>query len=283
MTKENMRVKTLLEPPEALLQELLREVRSSRKYRDLDIPEETLRDLLTQALERQPNSKAALKVVREKLHNIVAPYLGDPDYPQASRDMAAAFASKQSESVRAACLKLLQAHASTRERIPLLDSFYPRLWEVTELPSSLLDLACGLHPFSLPWMGLSKESQYYAYDIHAPRIALINEFFQLAAQTGAAFNQDILVQPPQLQADVALFLKEPYRFEKRQRGCNLPFWQALQVRWLIISLPTASLRGSRDILERQRRMIYNILRETDWPVTEIPFDNELVFCIRKDG
>ena len=61
-----MRVKTLLEPPEALLQELLREVRSSRKYRDLDIPEETLRDLLTQALERQPNSKAALKVIKDK-------------------------------------------------------------------------------------------------------------------------------------------------------------------------------------------------------------------------
>jgi 16S rRNA (guanine(1405)-N(7))-methyltransferase len=269
--------------PESLFQELLREVRSSRKYRTLDLPEETLRDLLSRALERQPNPKAALQSVREKLHNIVAPYLGDPDYVRAASDLLAAFAEGSPEAVRAACLGLLQSHASTRERIPLLNDFYQRLWRVSGLPAVLLDLACGLNPFSLPWMGLPAGCKYFAYDIHAPRIALINQFFQLAGQSGEAFVQDILVRPPQVEADAALFLKEAHRFDQRQRDCNLSFWQALRVRWLFVSLPTTSLSGRRDLVERQRNLIQKTLKGIGWPVSEIRFENELVFCIQKDG
>lgn len=273
----------ITDPQETLFQELLREVRSSRKYRSLDLPEETLRDLLARALERQPNPRAALKIVREKLHNIVAPYLGDPDYTLAAGLLQSAFTGGSAEAVRAACLELLRSHASTRERIPLLEDFYPRLWQVSGKPSVLLDLACGLHPFSLPWMGLSQQTQYYVYDIHAPRIALINQFFRLAGQSGAAVVQDILVQPPEVEADAALFFKEAHRFEQRRRGCNLPFWQALRVRWLFVSLPATSLSGRRDLVDRQERLIARILEGTGWPVTEIRFENELVFCIHKDG
>ena len=34
-----------------------------------------------------------------------------------------------------------------------------------------LDLACGLNPLSLPWMGLNDEATYHVYDIDAERIA----------------------------------------------------------------------------------------------------------------
>jgi len=196
-------VESLTEPNEILFQNLLGEVRSSRKYRGLDLPEETLHDLLAQALTRQPNPKAALKTVREKLHNIVAPYLGDPDYAAAAQRLTDAYATGQEIDIKSACLELLGAHASTRERIPLLAEIYARLWQVTGKPEVLLDLACGLHPFSLPWMGLAAQAEYYAFDIHTPRVGLINHFFQLAGQAGKALVQDILVQPPRMKADVA--------------------------------------------------------------------------------
>jgi len=264
------------------LNALVAELRSLRKYRDLDLPEETVRDLLMQELPHYRSERDALKAVRQKLHNIVAPYLGDPDYTAAEAQLVTAQTAGP-EAVRTACAEIMGAHASTRERVPLLGEFYPRLFSLTGTPRVILDLACGLHPLGLPWMGLPEGAEYHAYDLHRPRVGLINRFLELQGLPQLAEHRDILVDPPQIEADVAFFFKEAHRFEQRQRGCNLPFWQALQVRWLIISLPTASLRGSRDILERQRRMIYNILRETDWPVTEIPFDNELVFCIRKDG
>ena len=266
---------------EDLFQTLIADLRSSRKYRHLDIPEETLRDLLTQEALPQRSHKEVIKAVREKLHNIVAPYLGDPDYHQAAEWLNQAFEEGSDCAVQAVCLQLLQSHASTQERIPLMDQIYPALWAVTGKPTVLLDLACGLHPFSLPWMGLDKGVEYLAYDIHKARIDLIDQFFQLFGQAGKAFHKDILVNPPQISADVALFFKEAHRFEQRQRGCNLAFWRALDVRWLVVSLPSTSLSGSRSLAIRQRSLVTRILKDDPWPVTELEIGNEIFFCIKK--
>ncbi len=32
--------------------------------------------------------------------------------------------------------------------------------------------------------------------------------------------QDILIKPPDVEADIAFFFKEAHRFEQRQHGCN---------------------------------------------------------------
>jgi len=261
------------------LQQLAAELRASRKYRALELPDSILHDLITQEMVRHGSQKKALDAVRDKLHNIVAPYLGDPDYSAAANKISAA-QSAGTESLRAACLEVLTEHASTRERISLLDHFYPRLWQVTGKPGSILDLACGLHPFGLPWMGLDTGVRYYAYDIHKPRVELLNSFFQWTNQSGQAIHEDILVNPPLISADVALFFKEAHRFEQRRRGCNLPFWQSLKVRWLLVSLPSKNLSGKRNLIERQRHLVTSILAGQPWPVVELVFDNEIVFCIQ---
>ena len=54
------------------IQPLVDELLNSRKYRALNLPAETVRDLLEQELPRHRNSKDALKAVRHKLHTIVA-------------------------------------------------------------------------------------------------------------------------------------------------------------------------------------------------------------------
>jgi len=96
--------------------------------------------------------------------------------------------------------------------------------------------------------------------------------------------RDILLDPPQIQADVALFFKEAHRFEQREKGCNRAFWQALHVNWLLVSLPTENLTGTHSKLEQHRSLVRDTLSGLDWTVTEALFPGELVFCIRKpDG
>jgi len=263
---------------DAIIQSIL----SSRKYRALGIPDATLRDLVAQEEGRGRTPRQVEQAVREKLHNIVAPYLGDPDYAAAGLRLQAAFDSHDPQQVKAECRALLAAHASTRERLAALDDFYPRLFAVTGQLRVVLDLACGLHPFGLPWMGLPREACYYAYDLHQPRIDLINRFLELSGLPRLAFHQDILVEPPQIQGDVAFFFKEAHRFEQRQRGCNRDFWQALQVRWLLVSLPASNLTGRRDLADRQRALVARTLEGLDWPVIEIRLLDELIFCIHKE-
>jgi 16S rRNA (guanine(1405)-N(7))-methyltransferase len=252
-----------------------------RKYRGIDLPEATLRSLLDQELPHYRSRKDAVKAVRKKLHNIIAPYLGDPDYPAAAAALDAAFASGESSAVRAACADILNSHASTRERQPIVEEFYQRIFAFTGKPQTILDLACGLNPFAFPWMGLPNSVQYYAYDLHHPRIGLINHYFRLQGLAPLAEAGDILVHPPQIRADVAFFFKEAHRFEQRQHGCNRAFWQALNVRYVLVSLPTQSLTGRFELIERQRRLVYGTLRGLPWQVTELQFETELVFCIEK--
>ena len=261
------------------LNALVAELRSLRKYRDLDLPEETVRDLLMQELPHYRSERDALKAVRQKLHNIVAPYLGDPDYTAAEAQLVTAQTAGP-EAVRTACAEIMGAHASTRERVPLLGEFYPRLFSLTGTPRVILDLACGLHPLGLPWMGLPEGAEYHAYDLHRPRVGLINRFLELQGLPQLAEHRDILVDPPQIEADVAFFFKEAHRFEQRQRGCNRAFWQALQVRWLVVSLPAADLTGHHSLADKHRQLVYETIEGLPWEVTEFQVGNELLFCIK---
>lgn len=260
--------------------EIVDEILSSRKYRELSIPPETVSALITQEFPRHRNRAMALQAVREKLHNIIAPYLGDPQYSTAQVALTDGF-GKGATSVKEVCLKLLSAHASTRERIPLLEAFYQRLWALTGQPRVILDLACGLHPFGFPWMGLPVDTQYHAYDIHQPRLDLINHYFRLQGLPTLAEKRDILITPPTVQADVAFFFKEAHRFEQRQKGCNRAFWQALNIHWLLVSLPSENLTGRRNLAEHMRSLVYGALDGLVWPVNEIIFPGEIVFCIHK--
>ena len=172
-------------------------------------------------------------------------------------------------------------HASTKERLPILADFYQKIFAITGIPTSILDLACGLNPFALPFMNLPASISYRAFDLHQPRIDLINEFFTLLGYPATAEKRDILVDPPQERADVAFFFKEAHRFEQRQHGCNRAFWESLNVNYLLVSLPTANLSGSHSMIDGQRILVERTIKDKPWSVQELVFDTEIVFCINK--
>lgn len=262
-------------------QQAVERILNSAKYRGLGIPPETVADLFAQEEGKYTSTRELEKAVRQKLHNVMAVYLGDPDYSKAADALTEAWHQGGTQALKPVCRQLLETHASTRERLPLLETFYQQVFAVTGMPGVFLDLACGLHPFGLPWMALPPGCQYFAYDIHAPRIALVNHFFQLIGQPGAGVLQDILLQPPDVTADVAFFFKEAHRLEQRQHGANRGLWKSINTRFLLVSLPTSSLTGRRDLLDKHRRLVETTLAGLDWPVTELLLENEIIFCLDK--
>jgi 16S rRNA (guanine(1405)-N(7))-methyltransferase len=253
---------------------------SSRKYKGLDLPEETILDLIDQNLPHDKKARDVEKLVRQKLHNIIAPYLETLDYAAARIELNE-IAIGDNEAIEKFCIRVLEKHASTRERLPILVDFYKRMFEKTGIPSSILDLACGLNPFALHFMNLPVSTSYRAYDLHQPRIQLINDLFLIMGRPPHAEKRDILVNPPQEKADVAFFFKEAHRFEQRQRGCNRAFWESLNVRYLLVSLPSANLTGSRSMIDGQRILVERTIKGLPWTVQELVFETEIVFCIDK--
>jgi 16S rRNA (guanine(1405)-N(7))-methyltransferase len=264
-----------------LIQSLVDEILQSKKYRDQGLPASTVRSMITAELPNYRSPAAAMKAVRTKLHHVMAPYLGDPDYPAASQELSVILATGQPEALHVFCEKMLASHASTRERLQILDEFYSRLFAHTGVPNHILDLACGLNPFSLPWMGLPAGANYSAYDIHQPRVDLINQFLTGCGLVPLAHNQDILLEPPHEDVDVAFLFKEAHRMEERQRGCSLPLWQAVKTKFLLVSLPASSLSGRYQLANRQRQLVYGITNGQPWRVSEELIGTELVFIIDK--
>ena len=264
------------------IQEMITGILDSRKYRELGLNSQTVRDLIQQEAPHHDSPKSLRKTVRRKLHNIVAPYLGEPDYQSLEAELLnLATTDLASPEIRQFCLKVLSEHASTAERIPFQADFYQRIFAITGQPQTLLDLACGLHPLAFPWMGLPPTIRYHAYDIIQPRVDFINAFFHRIGLPALAENQDILAQPPDRQADVCLFIKEAHRFEKRSPGCNRAFWASLKTPWLAVSLPSQNLAGTHSLAEQHRALVHDNLPEGSRIAHELTFDSEIVFLIKK--
>jgi 16S rRNA (guanine(1405)-N(7))-methyltransferase len=259
-------------------------IKQSRKYGDTS--EATIRQLAEEAARQHKKPKAAIKAVRARLHSIMAPYLGDPDYDAMAQQLSAAFAANDQAHINQLCLASLEAHLSTRERLPIMTDFYRQIFAVTGQPQAILDIACALNPLALRWMfpevgerwSVNGERlKFYAYDIHEPRINFINHYFQLEGLAPLARVQDVAMHFPQEQADVALFLKEMPRFTRNYGDLGRPLLQALNVRWLVLSYPSISTHGGRNLTSRYRDFMHQlILNGLNWPITELLFEGELV-------
>jgi 16S rRNA (guanine(1405)-N(7))-methyltransferase len=120
--------------------------RASRKYRYVA---PALAAAIAARELRKPTAAAAkLDAVRRALHGAVCAYrVGAQRY---DRWLAELSAAADEPARRSACLAAMRGHASTNERLPILDAFYAAM-----LPgglASVVDLGCGLNPLSVPWL-----------------------------------------------------------------------------------------------------------------------------------
>jgi len=262
------------------LERIVARVQAAPKYRHL-CPD-TIRRVAAGEWKKQGAFKTAVKATQSRLHQIYAAYERSIDYEQAYRDLAAAYATGSSATVKEVCRRLLARHASTEERLPILETFYERVFTHTGMPAVLLDVACGLHPLSLPWMNLPADTRYVAYDIDRQRIETLDRWFALTHVRGEAHLQDVVCTPPSERADVALVLKSIPCLERQEPGSALALLDALQTRWVVVSFPVESLgRRSKGMPEHYTGVMEQLLADRPWPMERIEVPEELVFVVDK--
>jgi 16S rRNA (guanine(1405)-N(7))-methyltransferase len=266
---------------QADVSELAETISKSRKYRDSGIPKATIEDILNREMARYPKEADALKSARAILHNVMAPYLGDPDYEQEEKRLSNICSDKDKKGLDEFCRDILAYHDSTRERIPYLEDFYKTINDVASQPKVILDLACGLNPFALPFMGLPDDLLYHAYDIHQPRVRLINAFFSCLGIEPMAEVRDVLIDPPKIKADAAFLFKEAHRMEKRRKGSSRELIHSLDAKVIFISLPNRSLDGQRDLHKRMDALFEQISEGLDSDNGSHEFPGEKLYWIKR--
>lgn len=246
----------------------------------MELPDDFLYNLAQQAAQTAASASEIKALFRKNLHNVIAPYLEEIDYSRETKRLIEE--PGLLDNLSGYCLDMMQKHASTRERIPILEEFFAIIAAEIGQPSSILDLACALDPLCLPWIKLSDNASFFAYDIHGTRIAYLNQLFALAFPFATAIREDILVNPPTQAADCAFFFKEAHRLEKRQAGATAHLLNNLNVKVVVLSLPTADLTGHHSLENYHSQLVERAIQGQPISSKKVRVANELLFFLRKE-
>jgi 16S rRNA (guanine(1405)-N(7))-methyltransferase len=261
------------------LDSLVTAVLASAKYRM--VSPEFVRAVGARELAIRPNWKSALKATKNALHQAGGAFLDmPPDYQRALARLRDA--KENHEDPRAVCRTIMAAHTSTRERLPILDTFYAITLADIPSPARVLDIACGLNPLARMWMPLPPETEYVAYDIYSDQVAFINEFFAITAMNGRAEMRDVIGRPPDEPADLALILKSLPCLEAIDKQAPARLLDAVQAPLLLVSFPAQSLGGRRKgMVAHYESRLRTLLDERGWTARRFEFATELAFRIEK--
>ncbi len=260
--------------------EIVERLLRSSRYRDVD--RGLLERMAAEELPRARNSDEATKRVKRRLHQAVGAFRG----AGGATALADAWdGSLLDPAFRAACAKAMRRHASTRERLPHLDRFYQPIWGVTGSPSVLMDLGCGLNPLSLAWMGIGGAT-VLASDADDRPLATVRAFLELTGQPHGVEARDLISDPPEAAADVALLLKLVTTLDRQDRSAAGRLIGSLRAHHAVVSFATRSLGGRGKGMERTYRdRLDRLIGETDRvrEVVEVSVPGELVFVLELDA
>lgn len=257
-------------------------VAASKKYRD--VCPDAIRRIAEGEMATHKNMPEAIKSTKRRLHQSYGAFERRFDDVAAYRRLEAAYRSSSQDEIRAACREVMGQHASTRERLPILDRFYAAIFEITGRPGSILDLGCGLNPLALPWMNLGPGARYVALDIDAARVEFLNRTLALAGLEPLARCQDVLVHPPQDEAELALLLKMSPTLERQGEGATVRLIEQLRAPAVVVSFAIKSLGGrEKGMLAHYQQQFSGWAEGRQWSVGKWVFDSELVFVVKRDA
>ncbi len=262
------------------LDELVSTVLKSQKYSR--VCEDVVRRVGAVELSKRRNLKEAIKAAKNKLHQIGGAYLDDSLHYAAWSHRLAEAAAAGPDALRAACREVMSYHASTKERLAILDEFYSAVLADLGPIHSVLDIACGLNPLAIPWMPLVPGATYYAYDIYHDMIGFLDTFWPLVGITGHAYARDIGPFIPSEPVDVALVLKTIPCLEQVDKSAGLRLLENLNAAHVVVSFPARSLGGrDKGMVENYEARLRALLEPQEWPVRRFEFATELAFVITR--
>jgi 16S rRNA (guanine(1405)-N(7))-methyltransferase len=264
----------MAKPPADPLDALVSDILKSAKYSR--VCEELVRHIGADELSKRRSLKDASKATKNKLHQVGGAFL-DSSLAGLSGSLKTA---AQSGDLRAACESIMAHHASTRERLPILDEFYPALFADLPPVRSILDVACGLNPLAIPWMPLAPGAPYFAYDIYTDMIAFLNGVFAYLGVPGRAAARDVTQFVPPEPVHLALVLKTLPCLEQIDKFAGLRLLEGLKAEFVLVTFPVRSLGGyDKNMRANYEAHLQDLLKGRPWTAQRFEFATELAFLI----
>jgi 16S rRNA (guanine(1405)-N(7))-methyltransferase len=262
-----------------MLDTLVEKVAAGPGYRSM--ARELIASVGARELAKRRSLKEAIKATKSRLHQVAGAYFPQQEHAHWLAMLQEA-STQGREALKAACREVMRHHASTRERLPILDDFYMRTLGDLPPPRRVLDLGCGLNPLAIPWMPLAPDAEYRAYDVYPDLAAFLTACLPLLGVRGTTEVADLTAAVPTEPADVALLLKLLPPLERLDASAPARLLDTLNAEYLLVSYPVHSLGGRRKgMVATYDAQMARLLDGKGWRVERFEFATELAFRIRK--
>ena len=235
-----------------IITSLTNTIRKSAKYRHMS--DAVVRQVVVREWEMGQPEKAVVKAAKKKLHQIGgAFFVGKVRYNAWLATLTEAAATGDSLKLQTVCQTIMEHHASTRERTAILDALYPKILAHTGPVKSILDLACGLNPLTIPWMSLDRNTRYYACDIYEDLVLFLGQVMPILGVDGQSFTCDLSQKIPTEAVDLALVMKTLPTLAQQNKGADKRLLSTLQGALHCGVLPCAEFGGPQQANANQLR------------------------------
>ncbi len=243
------------------METLTAEIKQKREFNDL--PDSFVRNILQNYLKKQKilipqdkkSRKLLVKIIRAELRRSAGQYLGN---------------SINTDSVK----DLLKSHVSTSERLNEYEYIKSIIKHLN--PGSILDLGCGLNPIAIA----KPNVKYYAYDIKAEYLTLVNEHFKKNKIHGEVHHEDINQVSHFPKTDLCLMLKLLDILGKNKKETARNLLNKIDSKSFIVSFATKTLSG-KQMSRPYRRWFENLLKEKGLEYKIHRTNNEMFYIITK--
>ena len=244
--------------------ELVQQVRKSARYADID--EKLVTRLVQDYHAKGFSNKEIIKRTRAKLHQIGGAYQENTiHYQKLHAELLALPADLQDPQVLDFCTRAIDYHRSTQERAAQLSVMYQTIFADLPPIHSILDLACGLNPLTLPWMPVANDIQYHACDIYGEMIAFLNAYFAHFHVNGNAFLCDLSAEVPATKVDLVFLFKTIPCLEQIDKSISLRLLNSISAELVLVSFPVRSLGGrAKGMPQHYEQHFQSLLAQTDW-------------------
>ncbi|MGD0002933.1 MAG: hypothetical protein ABSE06_01745 [Anaerolineaceae bacterium] len=264
-----------------LLNRLVEKVRSTPRYQEVSV--ELVQQIGAQELNKGRPFKNAVKATRNKIHQVGGAYQEHAIlYPAWLAELKSTPPDLGDARLREFCWRMMGEHASTRERLPVLERFYATVLEPIAPLQSVADLACGFNPLALPWMMLAENAPYYGCDIYADLADFFNNFLAHLRCPGKVEVCDLTHSIPSQPVHLALLLKTLPCLEQVNKTIGLALLDRIQADFLLVSFPASSLTGrSKGMVKNYAAHFMKMIEGRPWSVMRFEFPSELAFLVKK--
>ncbi|HLC70983.1 MAG TPA: hypothetical protein VJI32_03190 [Candidatus Nanoarchaeia archaeon] len=284
---------------ETAIRALIADIKSKKELRSLN--DEFVREQIYQYLNGHPLAAALLtrkhnpksshykKIIKEvraslrKVYGLFRTQEQELKRKELLDEMLASVAQLQTISK-----KILDTHSSTRERLPFYEKLYAKIFKITGKPATILDVGCGINPFSIPLMNLSP-LHYYAYDLSDDEIETLNHFFDYLHKKNSSFTgkADILdvLQWAKLStlgsADLCFLFKMTDVLD-RGKGHKVTEIVIAKVpaRYVVVSFPTHTMSGKK-MRVPQRNWMQWMCTRLGYSFKVLEFPTEIFYVVKK--